>query len=101
MTACSNRTDYPNQPETIAAPATQTYPGLAPIAPPPLQYEPPPLLENLRGSVWRPGYWSWNGSDYVWVSGEVMARPDPTAVWFPDHWAHHTYGWAFVAGNWE
>ena len=31
------------------------------------------------------------------VPGEIIDRPSPTAVWAPDHWVKHEFGWAFVA----
>jgi hypothetical protein len=84
-----------------AAETRQSYPGLAPIAPPKPMYEQPPVLQNPTTTVWRTGYWSWNGSSYAWVPGEVIPRPAPTAMWYADHWIWHTYGWAFVPGYWE
>ena len=75
---------------------------LAPLAPPPAIYEPVPEIASPRTAIWRPGYWHYNsGSDFSWVSGEVIDRPSPTAVWSDDHWTEHTYGWGFVPGYWQ
>ena len=105
LTACHGMMDTTPEEQQASTMATTTptisYPALSPIAPPKSNFEEPPPSENPRAVIWRPGYWAWNGSSYSWVSGEFMLRPDPTAVWFPEHWIHHTYGWAFVAGYWE
>ena len=77
------------------------YPGLSSIAPPAPVFEEPAVLDSPRTELWRPGYWSYDGSNFEWVSGEVMAKPAPTAAWFPAYWTRHTYGWAFVPGHWE
>jgi hypothetical protein len=74
---------------------------MAPSAPPAPRYEEAPVPDNIRAYAWRPGYWNYSGSDFYWVSGEMMDRPDPTALWSPDHWIQHTYGWALVPGYWQ
>ncbi|MFY9288500.1 MAG: hypothetical protein WAO98_08355 [Alphaproteobacteria bacterium] len=87
---------------TIISPSySKSYIQLAPLAPPPVQYEELADLENPRTTIWRPGYWRYSGGDYSWVSAEVIDRPSPTAVWSPDHWVEHTYGWGFVPGYWQ
>lgn len=83
------------------SPTGQSYLQLAPMAPPPVMFEEPPENYKPRSQTWRPGYWDYNGSNFHWVSGEFIARPSPTAVWSPDHWAEHTYGWGFVPGYWQ
>jgi hypothetical protein len=44
--------------------------GLAPPVPVVEPVPPPPA----PGYVWQPGYWSWNGVQYVWVPG-AMSLP--------------------------
>ena len=71
--------------------------------PPPADaFEVLPIIQNPQVEIWRPGYWS-RGSDedFVWVPGELIARPTPTAVWAAARWVHHTYGWTFEQGHWE
>ena len=56
----------------------------------------PPLREEIRpvaphpGWVWRPGYWNWYGSRYVWVGGLYVAPTGPGyyagAHWVPGFW---------------
>ena len=55
--------------------------ALSPPAPVVETIPPPPV----PGSVWTPGYWSWNGVEYVWVPGSLrpggrwFEAPKPTA----------------------
>jgi hypothetical protein len=70
-------------------------------APPPGKIEWPPRIINTQTEVWRPGYWILEEQGFVWIPGEIISRPIATAAWFPAHWAHHTYGWAFEQGHWE
>jgi len=37
----------------------------------------------------------------VWVPGKIMAKPSFTAVWSPDRWERHKYGWGFIHGFWQ
>ncbi len=71
-------------------------------SPPPMnEPEVKPVLHS-RTEIWRAGYWMpKEDGGFEWVPGKVIPRPSPTAVWAPAYWAHHTYGWTFVAGHWE
>jgi hypothetical protein len=51
------------------------------------------------GYVWQPGYWSWNGVQYVWVPGAYVVAPYLNAVWVPGAWVRRGPGW--VAGHWR
>ena len=68
---------------------------------PPMQAEEIPLPPTSRVEViWRPGYYDWNGTEYVWVPGEWVERAGhgttwqdgywngapPNSVWVPAHW---------------
>src|ERR1700722_19632420 len=96
ITGCED-TNIPSVP-VISAPS---YPQLASIEPPAPQSEDVPILEEPQTTLWKPGYWSYNGSSFEWVPGEIIARPAPTAVWFSSYWARREYGWAFVPGYWQ
>ncbi|MDX2029003.1 MAG: hypothetical protein SFW62_10290 [Alphaproteobacteria bacterium] len=87
--------------EVVATATPSSYIQLAPTAPPAPLAEEVPVLNSPQTTRWRPGYWSYDGTNFSWVSGEVIARPSPTAVWAPDRWFRHTYGWGFVPGRWE
>jgi len=58
---------------------------------------PPPA----PGNVWTPGYWSWNGTEYVWVPGQYAVPPFPGAVWIGGRWVARGHGWTWVDGRWR
>jgi hypothetical protein len=67
---------------------------------------PPPVVEALPappapGYVWQPGYWAWNGVQYVWVPGRYVVAPFSGAVWIPGHWLGHGGVWEWRAGHWR
>ena len=71
--------------------------GFAPPAPVVEVVPPPPA----PGYVWQPGYWSWNGVQYVWVPGAYVVAPYVHAVWVPGAWVRHGHGWVWRAGHWR
>ena len=71
--------------------------GFAPPAP--VVEVVPPL--PAPGYVWQPGYWSWNGFQYVWVPGAYAAPPFVHATWVPPIWIRHGHGWRWVPGHWR
>jgi len=97
LAAC---TDMETNPDNNAS-VTTLAPNLVSQAPPEAPYEAVPPLDNPQTQIWRPGHWDNNGSGFTWIAGEVMVRPSPTAVWSPDIWVRHEYGWGFVCGHWE
>jgi hypothetical protein len=70
-------------------------------APPHPEFEAVPFITDPQAEIWRPGHWALEGNQFVWVSGRVIPRPSPTAVWQPARWVHHAYGWSFQQGHWE
>ena len=81
------------------APPPPKYIRMAPTAPPAPQQETSPRLDELH-EIWRPGYWSYDTGQFVWVPGTVIAKPDAAAMWLADHWEKRGFGWAFVPGYW-
>lgn len=75
---------------------------IAPHAPPPPRTEviPPPPAPEANVVVWRPGHWAWNGSDWEWVAGSYVQRPQPAAVWHPGSWVQGPNGWTWADGHW-
>lgn len=82
-------------------------PAMAPANAPGLvvvQVEPPaPRVEAApaprEGYVWAPGYWSWDGSNYVWVEGRyVPALAGYTYV--APHWEAVNGGWVLIGEQW-
>jgi len=67
---------------------------------------PAPQLE-VRGiapsptHVWTPGYWEWDGRDWVWVNGKWIELSSPEAVWMPGHWEWNGRNWIWVSGYWR
>ena len=74
---------------------------LAPMAPPDPQDEAVQRPEEPMNEIWRPGYWDYDGVTFTWISGALVQRPDPTAVWAPDRWEQRSFGWAFIPGTWQ
>ena len=75
--------------------------GMPEPPPPYIQAEFIPVIPDPQAEIWRPGYWAMSKHRFVWVPGEVIPRPSPTAVWDPARWVQHNYGWSFQQGHWE
>jgi hypothetical protein len=50
--------------------------------------------------VWVRGYYTYNGSRYVWVPGNWQLRPRPNAIWVPGTWDQTDKGWVWIPGRW-
>jgi hypothetical protein len=74
---------------------------VADSAPPVDEVEILPVISDPVAEIWRPGYWSLDTGGFVWIPGQVIPRPAPTAVWASARWVHHTYGWSLELGHWE
>lgn len=74
---------------------------IAPVPPPALSDEYREPVTDPRTQVWRPGHWSYQDQRFVWVPGEMLTRPSPTAVWSADRWERRAYGWVFLHGYWQ
>jgi WXXGXW repeat (2 copies) len=71
------------------------------LTPPPPVVEAPPPPPSAAGEVWTPGYWSWDGAQYVWVPGRYVVAPFPGAVWVAGGWVHRGPRWAWADGHWH
>jgi hypothetical protein len=71
-------------------------------APPPMPMEPvpPPPYGSTDTMTWMPGYWRWNGTDYVWTPGAYVSRPRREAYWIPARWDYRAGTWVYVEGHW-
>jgi uncharacterized membrane protein len=73
------------------------------IAPPAPRHE--VIIERDRPGpdhVWVPGYWNWNGTEYVWAGGRWDLPPRPHAHWVPGHYRHHRrHGYYWIPGHWR
>src|SRR5260221_4199961 len=89
---------YPPPPQGAAPPPPQGYPPPPPqgAAPPPpgpavggpTMAPPPPPAEAIPpppGPRWvrQPGFWAWNGYQYVWAPGHYVRPPHRHAIWMP------------------
>jgi hypothetical protein len=70
------------------------------VAPPAPVVEPVPVAP-APNYVWQPGYWAWNGTQYVWVPGGNVVPPYPGAVWVAGRWVPRGHGWIWVDGHWR
>jgi hypothetical protein len=65
--------------------------------PPAPMYEPVP--PPRYGYQWVPGFWDWNGREYVWVQGYWVAAREgyyydaPTWIIIDNHWRLNRGGW--------
>ncbi|MBI1273204.1 MAG: hypothetical protein GC131_03855 [Alphaproteobacteria bacterium] len=82
--------------------AAPSFARMAPTPPPMPQVEIKPWPPTDPWLVaWRRGYWDWNGLDFIWVPGEYIPKPVPSAIWSGDRWEKRKFGWVFVPGTWE
>ena len=68
--------------------------------PPPPMWQPMPPAP-FPGSVWQPGFWNWNGVQYVWVPGVYARPPVPGQVWVSGRWVPRGAGWYWSGGYWR
>jgi WXXGXW repeat (2 copies) len=85
---------------TIVGPAAApAAPGLVVVQVPP----PAPRVEDMPpardGYVWAPGYWSWDGSNYVWVEGRYVPALAGYSYVAP-HWEAVDGGWVLRGEEW-
>jgi hypothetical protein len=71
------------------------------IGPPAPIYErvPPPPPSPVY--VWHPGYYHWNGRQYVWVRGLYVREAHPHGRWVAEHYKKGRDGWYVVPGHQE
>lgn len=69
-------------------------------APPAPRAEAVPPRPNDQ-SVWVPGYWTWQNSDYAWMAGHWEVPPTPNAVWINPTWAPEGSAFRFYEGYWR
>lgn len=75
--------------------------AVAPFPPPPMRAEIPPPAP-AADALWQGGHWNWNGMKYVWIAGNYLRRPTPTANWMPGYWEQDpSGGWLWTEGHWQ
>lgn len=81
-------------------PTTETATYTPPPVPAPLvetMPKPPVSAEPLQ---WQPGHWNWNGSGYVWQSGEYVPATGHGPLFQPGYWAQTPNGWVWRSARW-
>jgi hypothetical protein len=68
--------------------------------PPALQTE-NPGTQPSSAHVWVPGYWTWQNSQYQWVTGRWAIPPEGNTAWIPPHWEPEGNGYRFYEGYWK
>ena len=63
-------------------PTYQAYPQ----APAPLNERVPLPPVSDRAQAWRPGYYNWNGSSYVWHPGKWVPAAGHSTLWQDGYW---------------
>jgi hypothetical protein len=53
------------------------------------------------GYFWSPGFWRWDRTAFVWVTGWWVIAPSGFHRWVPGYWKHHRRGWYWVEGRWR
>ena len=65
---------------------------------------PAPIVEVAPaprpGYIWAPGYYGWNGYQYIWVRGHSMMER-PGHYWVAERWVQRGPRWHFEEGRWE
>lgn len=87
----SNMVEIPVEPSGEALSTSQ------PPPPPQVEEPPPPPQPHL---TWTPGYWYWEGGNYVWVAGAWVEPPRPGLVFVTHRWVHRGPSWHFSWGGW-
>ena len=68
---------------------------------------PAPIVEvrtapPAMGFVWVPGFYRWDGRDYLWISGRWQRPPHRGARWEPGRWERRgNRGWHYREGRWR
>ncbi len=77
-------------------------------AAPPYPPVPPPLAEQIPkppvtpdALVWRPGYWDWNGTSYVWQPGQYVSAAGHGPLWQLGWWNMTSTGWRWEPAHWR
>ena len=88
---------------TATAPVVTTSSSTAPdlvvvqVEPPAPRIEDAPVVRE--GYVWAPGYWNWDGSNYVWVEGRYVPALAGYSYVAP-HWEAVNGGWVLRGEQW-
>ena len=86
LAGCAGNTATgPNPYPPVPAPIAETMP------------KPPVTGESL---LWQPGHWDWNGTGYVWQTGQYVPAAGHGPLWQPGWWSRSSHGWSWQAPHW-
>lgn len=73
------------------------------VPPPPAPPAPNEMVtpSPAANAVWIPGYWSFNGSSYAWMSGHWEIPPVNTHTYVAAHWENQGNGYFFIPAYWR
>jgi len=68
--------------------------------PPPRGDETPPDSPS-KEYIWVPGYWKYEGGEYVWEAANWVKPPPSMTTWVPPTAEKRGDGYAFTPGHWQ
>jgi hypothetical protein len=87
----------------LAGCAVQTEPAAMAVPPPipatTIEVIPKPPVSAVP-LIWQPGHWDWNGTGYVWTSGQYVPRDSHGNLYMPGWWARTPAGWQWQPSHW-
>jgi hypothetical protein len=96
VTGCGGKGEEAQPLPAQSPPPAPAFIRLTQSPPPEPMPEIEPMISDFQHETWRPGFWSYDGGQFTWISGAVVAKPAFTAVWLPDHWEKREYGLAVI-----
>jgi len=52
-------------------------------------------------ALWVPGYWSFDGARYIWITGQWEIPPPNAGAFIVAHWEGRGDGYVYVPGYWR
>jgi outer membrane lipoprotein SlyB len=75
-----------------------------------VQQPPPPsppaqpevvVMQPRPDAIWIPGYWDFNGVQYVWIGGFWAIPPPYHHQYMAAHWANRGGSWVYIHAYWR
>jgi len=71
-----------------------------PPVPAPIQETPTKPPVTAEALMWQPGHWDWNGSGYVWATGQYVPAAGHGHLWVSGWWSRTDTGWVWQPAHW-
>ena len=81
--------------------ATTTYLVAQPPPPPPPPGSEVVTVQPAPNAVWVPGYWAFNGVQYIWLAGSWQIPPPYHHHYVRARWLWRNGGYVYVRGYWR